>query len=39
LRKDFEAAGVKVPDADIRAKMGELLAKAVSDIEAEAKKG
>lgn len=38
LRKDFDAAGVKVPDADIRATMGELLAKAVSDIEAEAKK-
>jgi hypothetical protein len=39
LRKDFDAAGVKVPDADIRSKMGELLAKAVSDIEAAAKKG
>jgi hypothetical protein len=38
LRKDFDAAGVKVPDADIRNMMGELLAKAVSDIEAEAKK-
>jgi hypothetical protein len=39
LRKDFDAAGVKVPDADIRSMMGELLAKAVSDIEAAAKKG
>jgi hypothetical protein len=39
LRKDFDAAGVKVPDADIRAMMGELLAKAVRDIEAEGKKG
>jgi hypothetical protein len=38
LRKDFDAAGVKVADADIRAKMGDLLAKAVSDIEVEAKK-
>jgi hypothetical protein len=39
LRKDFDAAGVKVSDADIRGMMGELLAKAVSDIEAAAKKG
>ena len=39
LRKDFDAAGVTVPDADIRAMMGELLAKAVRDIEAEGKKG
>ena len=38
LRKDFDTAGVKVPDAEIRRLMGELLAKAVSDIEAEAKK-
>jgi hypothetical protein len=28
------AAGVKVTDAEIRAAMGEMLAKAVSDIEA-----
>ena len=34
IRKDFDAAGVKVPDAEIRAVMGEFLAKAVSDIEA-----
>ncbi len=39
IRKDFDAAGVNVPDAEIRRTMGELLAKAVSDIEAEAKKG
>jgi hypothetical protein len=38
LRKDFDAAGVKVPDTEIRRMMGELLAKAVGDIEAEAKK-
>lgn len=33
IRKDFDAAGVKVTDADIRQAMGEFLAKAVSDIE------
>jgi len=38
LRKDFDSAGVKVPDAEIRRMMGEFLAKAVSDIEAEGKK-
>ena len=38
IRKDFDAAGVSVSDAEIRGMMGELLAKAVSDIEAEAKK-
>ena len=37
IRKDFDAAGVKIPDAEIRAMMGELLAKAVNDIEAAAK--
>jgi len=39
LRKDFDAAGVKVSDAEIRDKMGQLLATAVTDIEAAAKKG
>ena len=38
IRKDFDTAGVKVSDAEIRRLMGEFLAKAVSDIEAEAKK-
>ncbi len=33
IRKDFDDAGVAVPDAEIRAVMGELLAKAVADIE------
>jgi hypothetical protein len=34
FRMDFDAAGVTVSDADLRAKMGELLATAVADIEA-----
>ena len=38
IRKDFDTAGVKVPDSEIRRTMGEFLAKAVSGIEAEAKK-
>jgi hypothetical protein len=33
LRKDFDAGGVSVADADIRTAMSELLAKAVTDIE------
>lgn len=33
IRKDFDDAGVSVPDAEIRSVMGELLAKAVADIE------
>ena len=33
IRKDFDAGGVKVPDAEIRQMMGDLLAKAVSEIE------
>ena len=38
IRKDFDAAGITVPDAEIRRLMGEFLAKAVSDIETGAKK-
>lgn len=37
IRKDFDDAGVAVPDAEIRALMGELLAKAVADIESSKK--
>jgi hypothetical protein len=37
LHNDFAAAGVNVSDAEIRAAMGELLAKAVADIEAAGK--
>lgn len=37
IRKDFDAAGVAVSDAEIRAVMGELLAKAVADIESSKK--
>ncbi len=37
LHNDFAAAGVKVTDVEIRAAMGEMLAKAVSDIEAAGK--
>ena len=33
LRKDFDAAGVSVSDQDIRTKMVELLAEAVTQIE------
>ena len=38
IRKDFDTTGVKIPDAEIRTVMGELLSKAVNDIEAAAKK-
>jgi hypothetical protein len=38
IRKDFDTAGVKIPDAEIRAVMGEFLTKAVNDIEAAATK-
>lgn len=34
LRSDFDAKGVAVSDTDIRSKMHELLAKAVSEVEA-----
>lgn len=37
IRKDFDDSGVAVSDAEIRAVMGELLAKAVADIEASKK--
>jgi hypothetical protein len=37
IRKDFDDAGVSVPDAELRAKMGEFLAAAVTDIEAAKK--
>jgi hypothetical protein len=37
IRKDFDEAGVKVSDAEIRRMMGEFLAKAVADIEAGGK--
>ena len=37
IHNDFAAAGVKASDAEIRAAMGELLAKAVADIEAAGK--
>jgi hypothetical protein len=33
VAKDFADKGVKIADADIRKKMGELLAKAVAEIE------
>jgi len=39
LRKDFDDQGVKVADAEIRKQLGDLLAKAVADIEASAKAG
>ena len=38
LRKDFDEGGVTISDAEIRAQMGELLAKAVTDIEASGPK-
>ena len=38
LRKDFDAKGVKIADADIRRAMIDFLAKAVSDVEGERKK-
>jgi hypothetical protein len=34
IRKDFDDKGLAVPDAEIRAAMGEFLAKAVTEIEA-----
>lgn len=34
ISKDFQDKGVSVSDADIRAQLGEFLAKAVGDIEA-----
>ena len=37
IRKDFDDAGVSVSDAELRAKMGEFLAAAVTDIEATKK--
>ena len=37
IHNDFAAAGVKCSEAEIRAAMGELLAKAVADIEAAGK--
>lgn len=37
LRKDFDEKGVKIPDAEIRNKIGELLAEAVRQIEATPK--
>ncbi len=33
VRKDFDDAGLKVPDTEIRQMMGEFLAKAVAEIE------
>jgi hypothetical protein len=38
IRKDFDAGGVTVPDAEIRQMMGEFLAKAVAEIEAGSQK-
>lgn len=38
IRKDFDEGGVGVSDDEIRQVMGEFLAKAVADIEAEGKK-
>ncbi len=38
IRKDFDDGGVNVPDAEIRAMMGEFLAKAVGEIEAGSRK-
>ena len=37
LHNDFAAAGVKVSDTELRAAMGELLAKAVADVKAAGK--
>jgi hypothetical protein len=34
VRKDLDAAGVKVSDQEIRQQMGDLLAKAVADVQA-----
>ena len=38
VAKDFADKGVKVSDADLRKQIGEFLAQAVSQIEAESKK-
>mgnify|MGYP001496551183 CR=1 FL=1 len=38
VRKDFDDKGVKVTDAEIRKQIGELLAKAVAEVEASTKK-
>jgi len=38
IRKDFDEGGINIPDAEIRAMMGELLAKAVGEIEAGSRK-
>jgi hypothetical protein len=37
VRKDFDAKGVAVPDAELRKAMGDFLAKAVEQIETERK--
>ena len=37
IRNDFDEKGIAVPDAEIRAVMGELLAKAVAEIESSGK--
>ena len=37
IHNDFADAGVKVSDTELRANMGELLAKAVADIKAAGK--
>jgi len=37
LKNDFAAAGVSVSDDEIRAAMGDMLAKAVADVEASGK--
>jgi hypothetical protein len=38
IRKDFDEKGLAVPDAEIRAAMGEFLARSVAEIEAGSKK-
>lgn len=38
IRKDFDEAGLSVPDAEIRSKLGEFLATAVNEIEGASKK-
>lgn len=37
VRKDFDDKGVKFSDAELRKKISDMLAKALADIEAEAK--
>jgi len=37
VRKDFDAKGVSVPDAELRKAIQDFLAKAIAQIEAEAK--